>query len=271
MAPRHASNSLKGWRVLVTRPAERAGDLLAALQTRGAETLHIPMLEIAPLADSQLTPARQRVLDLDRYDALIFISVNAVHYGADLIDAFWPQWPARQRYYAIGAATAGALTARGLSAPTPEVDADHSMTSEALLAQPSLQSLQHQRIAIVRGLGGRETLAETLRARGAQVDYIECYQRQAPALDPQNFLNLLEDASINASVINSGESLENLSTLLPDKHWLFQQTVIVPSERVAALAAKLGYANTIPAQNAGTDATVAALEAVSVATPFRDK
>lgn len=271
MAPRHAEHSLKGWRVLVTRPAERAAELLAALQARGAETLHIPMLEIAPLREPELAPARQRVLDLDRYDALIFISVNAVHYGAELIDSLWPQWPARQRYYAIGAATASALEVLGLNAPAPGAGTGQSMTSEALLAQPSLLSLEHQRIAIVRGLGGRETLAETLRERGAQVDYIECYQRQTPTLDQQDFLNQLEDARINAAIINSGESLENLSALLPDRHWLFQQPVIVPSTRVAALAAKLGYANAIAAQNAGTDATVAALEAVSVATPLRNK
>lgn len=268
MAPSRAEHSLKGWRVLVTRPSERAAELLAALQTRGAETLHIPMLEIAPLPEPELAPARQRVLDLDRYDALIFISVNAVHYGAELIDCLWPQWPARQRYYAIGAATTTALQACGLRV---ETDPTESMTSEALLADPSLQSLEHQRIAIVRGLGGRETLADTLRERGATVDYIECYQRQTPKLDQQDFLNQLEDACINAAVINSGESLENLSALLPDSHWLFQQTVIVPSDRVAALAAKLGYANAIAAQNAGTDATVAALEAVSVATPLRTK
>ncbi|MBB3048776.1 uroporphyrinogen-III synthase [Litorivivens lipolytica] len=262
MAPGHADHSLKDWRVLVTRPASRADSLLDALQRRGARTLHVPLLTIDALTGADLEPARQRVLELDRYDALIFISVNAVEHGAELIESLWPQWPARQRCFAIGAATAGALHARGLRVEGGDDLSAGAMNSEALLAHPALQTLEHQKIAIVRGAGGRETLADTLTARGAQVDYIECYRRSPPTVEPKHFLQQLQEADINATIINSGESLENLTTLLPEQHPLFNKPVIVPSERVAAIAAKLGYAKAIPARNAGTDATVAALEAV---------
>ncbi len=254
-----SAEALSGLRVLVTRPSERAAELITALQGAGAQALHLPALEIAPLDNdkhaSALLQARQCILDLDHYDDIIFISVNAVEYGMAMIDNYWPQLPVRQSYWAIGKATKDALAQHGIQA----CGGDGAMNSESLLAHADLQSLSHRKFAIVRGIGGRETLADTLRTRGARVDYIECYQRQAPAGSNAERLNAIAAANINCSVVNSGESLHNLTSWLPSNHRLFQCPIITPGERVAALAAKLGYARTVAAENASLDATLSAL------------
>lgn len=260
-----SADRLRELRVLITRPADRAGELLDALKTAGADTLHLPALTIAALDEhqhsSQLQRARQSILDLDHYDALIFISVNAVEHGMAMIENYWPQLPVKQTYWAIGAATCKALAERGIRAAA----GDGAMNSEALLARPELQSMTHQKIAIVRGLGGRETLAHTLRERGARVDYIECYQRQAPVASASEQCALIDRFQPNCSVVNSGETLLNLSHWLPSEHPLFQCPIITPSERVTALARKLGYARPVTAENAGLDATIHALLASHVA------
>jgi len=250
---------LAGMRVLVTRPAARAKDLLAALHEQGAATLHIPMLVINEL-DAQRDAAsiqrnRDRILDLDRYHKLIFISANAVHYGVNLVEQFWPQWPAQQPLLAIGKATATALADRGLNA----IGGDGSMNSESLLATDELISVSGERIAIFRGMGGRETLADVIRERGASVDYIECYRRCASLLDRAETLAQLSGFAPTAAIVNSGETLENLTALLPPDSALFDCPLIVPGDRVAALAGNLGYARAIPAANAGTAATLEAL------------
>lgn len=253
-----------GLRVLVTRPVGRADQLLSALRDCGAQALHIPLLEINRL-DARRDAAciqrnRDRIQNLDHYHALIFISANAVQHGVDVIEQFWPQWPVGQRIFAIGEATATALEARGLPCHAGAVG--NAMNSESLLASKALETVADQRIAIFRGLGGRETLASVLRERGANVDYIECYRRSAPQLDRDATLARLAEFAPNATVANSGETLENLTALLPARHALFHSALVVPGERVAALASNLGYARVIPATNAGTAATLAALRTI---------
>ncbi|GAA4093989.1 uroporphyrinogen-III synthase [Zhongshania borealis] len=245
-------------RVLVTRPSDRSTELVTALTVAGAEVLSQPLLNIAPLAadshGAELQRCRQLFMNLDSYQHLIFISVNAVHYGLDAIDQFWPQWPLGVQVHAIGQATAAALAARDIDVQLAD---DVAMNSESLLATPALQHLQGQKVLIVRGLGGREYLAEQISARGAQVDYAECYQRKSPELDSRQFHALLLQNNINIVCVNSGETLHYFSTLLAEL--ALNYTVLVPGERVARLAESLGFTQIIQAENAGTAATLAAL------------
>lgn len=246
-------------RVLLTRPEGRNGALQSALQSAGADVTVAPLLAIVPLESLDATAqqrCRQRILDLDHYSIVIFISVNAVEQGCELIDTYWPQWPMGLELFAIGEATARALQARGL--PVSEAG-EGAMNSEALLALAALQHIDQQRILIVRGLGGRETLAETLRQRGARVDYAECYGRAATAISGGELAALLIQHQINTVVLNSGETLARFVALTTAQQ---RQgfAAIVPSARVAELAATASFGDTEQAANAGQSATLAALE-----------
>lgn len=253
---------LPGLRVLVTRPADRAETLLDALRDAGAQAWHCPLLQILPLAedDPALRLSRTRILDLDLYQRVIFISVNAVAQGMALIDQYWPQWPQRVVPYAIGAATAEALARWDLPIRCPDQSVDsRAMTSEALLALPDLQNLTGEKVLIVRGVGGRESLAQGLTQRGAKVDYAECYQRQGPDLEHGELRALLVKHQINAVCLNSGETLANFHRHCPPGEQTNNVTLVVPSDRVAQLALDLGYARVVQAENAGTEATLMAL------------
>ncbi len=86
-------------RILVTRPAHQAAGQATLLESLGAEPVLLPLLEIKPVteSDSGFNLLKSRVMDLDLYQKVIFISGNAVTYGIDLIDQYWPQLPGRHR------------------------------------------------------------------------------------------------------------------------------------------------------------------------------
>jgi uroporphyrinogen-III synthase len=244
-------------RVLVTRPAGQSDALLAALESRGFTAEHLPMLAIEPI-DPLPGAQRQRLLDLDRYDHLIFISANAARIGLERIDEFWPQLPLGQRYWAVGASTAAVLADAGLAAESPPGD----MSSEGLLAMPGLAAPQGQRVLLVKGEGGRELLERALRARGAEVDTLCCYRRGPAGNDPRRVQALLAGPGIDIILISSGEGLALLSGLLqPRERTNLADTalLVVPSPRVATQAQELGWQHIVCAENASDDAMLAAI------------
>ena len=203
--------------------------------------------------------SRQCLLHLDGFGHVIFISANAVRFGLDWIDDYWPQLPAGLHWYAIGERTAAMLTARGLAPLTP----GDNMTSEGLLALPSLQSVQGDRVLIVRGVGGRETLRQALEARGAHVDSLVCYQRRPVSLIPGALAADLEREAVELVLLSSGEGLAHFTALLPpgETTKLQELTVVVPSQRVAESAHALGWQRVQVADNATDDAMIEAVRA----------
>jgi uroporphyrinogen-III synthase len=220
--------------VLVTRPAAQAADFMARLEALGATPLLFPALAILPTSRPE---ALEVVLDkLDRYDLAIFISPTAAERGLAAVGI----WPAGVKVAAVGQGTGNALLGAGVPAVlTPEQGAD----SEHLLALPELGALEGMRIVIFRGEGGRELLADTLRARGAQVDYAECYRRGRPESDPAPVLAALADARIQAVTVFSGETLDNLLALLGRscQATLSSLPLFVPHPRIAEHGLKLGF------------------------------
>lgn len=220
--------------VLVTRPAAQSAGLVARLQDQGADVVLFPALAILPT--SRPDALKAVLAGLGGYDLAIFISPSAAEWG--LAEA--GPWPAGLQVAAVGQGTARALAARGISpALVPETGAD----SEHLLALPQLADVAGRRILILRGEGGREQLAEYLRARGARVDYAECYRRGCPEADPAPLLDALANRRIGAVTAFSGETLDNLLALLGPAcpPTLLDLPLFVPHPRIAEHARELGF------------------------------
>ena len=242
-----------GASVLVTRPAGQAGPLCAALRELGFVVHHQPLLVLEPL--QELPPhIRQHLLDLDRYQHVIFISANAVRFGLAWIDDYWPQLPVGINWYAIGGSTASLLADRGLEPITPGAE----MSSEGLLAVPELAQVEGDRVLIVKGEGGRETLRQVLAGRGARVDELSCYRRCSPSLAPGQMAAKIEDWGIQLILISSGEGLHNLLALLSkEESTKFRDIgLVVPSLRVEKMAREAGFTQVARTTNASDEAVL---------------
>ncbi|MBF1801114.1 uroporphyrinogen-III synthase [Alloalcanivorax profundimaris] len=206
-------------RVLVTRPAGQGEALAARLRAAGHEPLLVPALRIEPLPLSG--DHRRRLLDLDLYHAVFFVSANAARHALDAMADLWPQWPVGLHWLAVGESTAAEIRRAGLAPEYPR----SGFNSEAVLALPCLADVAGKRILICRGDGGRDWLAARLRERDATVDVIPFYRR-LPAPDR----HCPDD--IDTVMITSVEGWRALAGRIPAR-----ARVIAAGERVAAAVA----------------------------------
>ena len=224
--------------VLLTRPEGENESLAALLAGHEADILIRPLIELSAI---KVTPeAKQCVMNIDQHDVVIFVSKSSVRYALPLLENYWPQWPLAPRWLAVGPGTAGALAGFGIQAAYPRIAG-----SGGLLELPALRFVSGGKVLIVRGVGGRELLASELTRRGAEVSYLEVYQRSpATGADWTN----IPPGSV--AVLTSLEALVNLRSQLGDD--IYQYRVVVASSRIAAEAN--GFAQTIIAAGASDQA-----------------
>jgi uroporphyrinogen-III synthase len=242
--------------VLLTRPKVKSQELASTLSELNIASY------IQPLFDYEST-AKHTDIDLALTNAsiVIFVSVPAVeftHNSYPLTDKKLKHL----QFFAIGQATKKALQALGipnvLSPESPLLE-----TSEGLLQLPELGSEANDRIAnqsivIFRGNGGREHIAKTLTQRGAQICYIESYQRIWSNFS-QKTVKGWKSKKINCIVATSNDILNALVTLIQnddsqlEPFWREQCIWVVASQRISDNAKTLGLINVINSHGASTE------------------
>jgi uroporphyrinogen-III synthase len=230
------SDLLNNKRILITRPQHQAVTLAQLVEKAGGQAICFPTLEIVPLTDNQATLARLK--NLKAYQWVIFISSNAVNFALQANDGKIDNFKS-VKIAAVGKATARTLQAAGL---TPDLVPESSFNSEALLAMLKTQDLNQHAFLIMRGEGGREMLAESLRESGATVDYCEVYKRIMPVCDNSVVCSLVQQHKIDMITITSSEALQNLLIMLAQvKQLLFAIPLCVISDRIKQIAVAYGF------------------------------
>lgn len=239
---------LAGITLVVTRPAAQAGHFIELASSLGATCVAFPTLEIEPVAPDATTRAR---LHSHGWDWAVFTSTNAVEHG----------WAALAettvaRFAAVGRATSRALEARGC-----RVDArPDSANSEGMLALPEFHDVAGRRVLVVKGSGGRDLMQREFTARGADVLELVVYRRRlaAPTPSAQEQLGHALEAPGSWVAVTSAEVLEALLGLAgPGSHAsLVGSALLVPGERVAATARRLGWHGPVVAAPTAEDAVM---------------
>ncbi|PJG85528.1 uroporphyrinogen-III synthase [Conservatibacter flavescens] len=233
--------------VLVARPGEQGVNLTERLNKVGVAALHLPFFRIE--SGTELNLLSQKLCQLKAGDYVVAVSRHAIEFAHQTLTATGFHWRNDLCYFAVGQRTAehfSALSEQSVSYPYDKE------TSEGLLALPSMSynALQDKRVLLLRGNGGRELFSTEVRQRGAQLDIIECYQRQPIEYDNVEQTSMCIRAGISQIVITSGEMLTYLMDFVPksEHNWLKSCRLITVSERIANMARVAGWDNVIVAK-----------------------
>jgi uroporphyrinogen-III synthase len=238
---------LQGVGVLVTRPAHQTAPLCRLLEVEGATTVLMPALQITPVGNPRELVAQ--IGPIEAFDLIVFSSANAVQFGAFLL--------AQRRdltLAAVGPATARALADAGYSnVIVPRGGFD----SENLLRDPRVTA-SGQRVLLIKGLQGRDTLRHELTQRGAQVAVAEVYQRLAATPSAAELGMITAQLVAGVVQVITATSAEIVASLLklaaPDLRREFDQVHwLVPSERVASAGRGLGLTAPLIRANSAED------------------
>lgn len=248
---------MKQWRLLITRPTAESAVLAALLAEHGIYSSSLPLLEIKALAET--AAERTQMLNLDQYCAVIVVSKPAATLGLQRLDHYWPQPPAQQHWFTVGAGTGQILADYGLAASWPE----HGDDSEALLALPKFietLDIPNPRVLVMRADVGRNFLSEQLKQRGAQVDFLPLYCRRLPVYPSGTLIARIQHEQLNGLVVSSEQGLRHLIELAGEQ-WttLASLALFVPSPRVANIARDLGAQQVIDCRGANNQALLNAL------------
>jgi len=286
--------------ILITRPEPKALVLATYLTQTLPQQLNFthpiqcttqPLFDYQPLASqTDIKQAIQKTTE-QASPIFIFVSVAAVKFAQQSYAL--TNWLANSgnsaQIFAVGQATQKALQTLGFN----QVICPEQENSEGLLALPSLQASIFKQVAlkqglkpaiiIVRGNGGREHLKEQLTMRGAQVCYIESYQRVWRTF-PKAITKQWQDQKINCIVVTSNDLLKKLVQLIKQgteqsatqdtkqnsgithsakslpSYWQKQCLWIVASQRIADNAKALGLEKIINANGANEYAISTAIE-----------
>jgi uroporphyrinogen-III synthase len=203
-------------RVIVTRPIAQAQEWAHQLEAHGVDAIALPLMTISAVQDPTELVAAWYALATRRL--VVFVSPNAVEqFFTHRPDSM--RWPPSVLAGSPGPGTSRTLLNAGV--PTVQIvePALHAQQfdSEALWEQLSSIAWPGQRVLIVRGEGGRNWLADTLRAHGAEVEQLAAYHRSTVNFDAPSAAVLrsaIERPEHHLWFFSSSEAISNL-TLAP--------------------------------------------------------
>lgn len=192
-------------KVVVTRAADGAVELMRHLRTAGIEPIAVPAIGVEPASPGgELDRLVRRI---DAYDWVVVTSAN----GARSLLAAVERVGARlegPHWAAVGSATAATLAERGVPVDhRPERASGRGLGAE-LPVEPG------ERVLLARGDLATSQLPDELRARGAIVEEAIAYRTvEAPPSSRSLLREALEDGPVQAVLFTSGSTVRGLVAL----------------------------------------------------------
>lgn len=174
--------------VVNTRPGEAGRRFSHLLKEQGRNVLDLPLLSLVPLT---LGGGEERLVDelfLEKFDLVVFGSVNSVEFFVQAPLAQGRQLPKNLLIAAQGPATAESLAQRFPDSSFLTPQRDYSQEGLCLALQSRVKELR--RVLLVSAAGGRTVLAEFLRAHDIEVFHLKLYQTVVTPLSGDTLLKI---------------------------------------------------------------------------------
>ena len=242
-------------RVIITRPQAEAAPWLKALDAAGYTSWSLPLIDIRPAANAA---AVESAWDrLATFDAVMFVSRNAVHYFFErkilVAPVFTAQAAIKTRAFVTGPGSYSALQRVGAEPAWVDAPDFHSgqFDSEALWAVVRTRVVPGYRVLIVRGVtvdegasdegSGRDWFARRVQEAGGTVEFVVSYERQRPQWDAATVAQAQAAASDGTVwVFSSSEAIRNLQQGCPGQSWA-QAHAVVTHPRIGEAARQAGF------------------------------
>jgi uroporphyrinogen III methyltransferase/synthase len=250
---------LFGWRVLVPRTKEQAGDVTARLRTWGAVPEQVPTIAVEPPRTPQQMERAVKGLVTGRYQWIAFTSVNAVRavrekfeeYGLDA-RAF-----AGIKVAAVGEQTAAALRAFGIM---PDLVPEGKQSAEGLAdSWPAYDEVLDpiNRVLLPRADIATEGLVARLTDLGWEAEDVTAYRTVRAAPPPAPIREAIKGGGFDAVLFTSSSTVRNLIGIAGKPHAVTVIAVIGPE--TAKTAAEFGLRVDVTAPRPSVTALVDAL------------
>ncbi|MGZ7158842.1 MAG: uroporphyrinogen-III synthase [Methanobacterium sp.] len=195
-------NGLKGKKIVITRPAERAQDSVEMVKSYGAIPIVTPTIE---LKDSKPDQMKKLCNVLNELDWLIFTSPRA-------IESFF-RYCNLENSPNIKVAVIGPKTGEKLDKYEVNIDLmPDDYTAEGLLAAFQKFDVKGMKIGMPRTMVARYTLPHGLEDRGAEIILADAYKSEMPD-DKSKIYELIDDIlkrDIDVIMFTSPLTVKNL-------------------------------------------------------------
>lgn len=197
-------------RILVTRPAGQAEELVHLLEERGISALSVPTVAID--AASAAGDLDAMLAGLAGADWLVLTSANGAEALAARLAANGHEIPEATRVAAVGPATAESLARAGI-----RVDHVPSEYLTVAIAE-GLGELTGRRVVLARADAATPALRDTLVARGARVEEVVAYRTIEGPGTSRDLIQSALQGDLDGIAFTSGSTVRGLTRLAGGVH-----------------------------------------------------
>ncbi len=214
---------LFGKTVMITRESNKSYEFSRSLVSLGAGVVEFPTIEIKPRRGTK--EQESSVHNIEKYDFLIFTSVNGVNHYFDVLKSYGKDSRSLggKKVIAIGESTSKELAKYNIFSDYVPCN----YTAEGVISVVEKLDFEGKNVLIPRAFEAREILPKTFQEMGADVEVLCVYETIVPDYSKEELYAMREkfwDRKIDLVTFTSSSTAKNFFSLLGKEPMLFAKT-----------------------------------------------